>query len=78
MINVIIKRNGNKVPFNSQKISDAIAKANAAVCEEVIPPAEILQLTDTIVASVDNTENQDRDQAIVKNDKEVRKNNGES
>ncbi len=56
MINVIIKRNGNKVPFNSQKISDAIAKANAAVCEEVIPPAEILQLTDTIVARVDNTE----------------------
>ena len=52
MITKIRKRNGDIVDFNPQKIQDAISKASAAVADEEISPAQLKELTKTVVAAL--------------------------
>ena len=49
---IIKKRNGTPVPFDSQKIRDAVQKANVAAQVEAISPLQFDQLIDAIVAAI--------------------------
>ena len=46
---VIRKRNGTTVPFDAQKIHDAIRKANEAAQVEAISPLQFHDLVDDII-----------------------------
>lgn len=48
----IVKRNGDIVPFDAQKIYDAMRKANIAVADEVIIAEELRKLTRKVVDSI--------------------------
>ena len=49
---VIKKRNGEPVPFDAQKIRDAIRKANEAAQVEAISPMQFQQLVDEVIEAI--------------------------
>lgn len=53
MIKYIIKRNGEKVPFDAKKIKNAIFKANIRIAKERIPEDIIENLTQEVVDRFD-------------------------
>lgn len=50
MVKTIVKRNGNKVPFDSKKIRTAIFKANIRIAKERMTDKDLDELTEKIVA----------------------------
>ncbi|MEG0378056.1 MAG: anaerobic ribonucleoside-triphosphate reductase, partial [Eubacterium sp.] len=57
MIESIIKRGGEVVPFDAHKISNAIYKANVSVSGEAMTEKHIQFLTDVVVSKIENTLN---------------------
>lgn len=53
MVSEIIKRNGQKMAFDSVKILNAISKANKAVDEEVMTPTDLLFLTEKVCSRLE-------------------------
>ena len=48
----IKKRNGTQVPFDAQKIRDAVRKANEAAQVEAISPMQFHDLIEEIIAAI--------------------------
>ena len=49
MLKTVVKRSGEKVPFDASKIRGAIFKANVRIATEKFSEAELDRLTDEVV-----------------------------
>ena len=49
---IIKKRNGTPVPFDAEKIRNAIRKANEAAQVEAISPLQFQELVDGIISAI--------------------------
>ena len=56
MIEKIQKRNGQMVAFDSVKILNAISRANMAVEDEVMEPADLSYLTQKVCSQLNSDE----------------------
>ena len=54
MINSIVKRNGEKVPFDEKKIRNAIFKANIRIANERITEEDLDSLTKAVIDRFDS------------------------
>ena len=55
MVKAIVKRNGQKVPFDSKKIRNAIFKANIRIAKERMTEEDLDKLTEEVVKKFENS-----------------------